>query len=133
MPAATIAWLVASSSARGRAIGYVQYYPLTEEEGRSYDVPSIEGVYGMDLLVGQPDLWGRGMGTRVVSMVLGYLFQRLDARRVAIDPVVTNHRAIRCYEKAGFRRVKVLPRHELHEGEYRDCWLMVAEPMQSSG
>jgi aminoglycoside 6'-N-acetyltransferase len=58
----------------------------------------------------------------------GYLFESLDAQRVTIDPHVSNHRAVRCYEKAGFRKVRLLPRQELHEGEYWDCWLMVAEP-----
>jgi aminoglycoside 6'-N-acetyltransferase len=34
------------------------------------------------------------------------------------------NRAIRCYEKAGFTNIKLLPKHESHEGEYKDCWLM---------
>ena len=38
------------------------------------------------------------------------------------DPQAWNERAIRCYEKCGFKKVKLLPKHELHEGEYRDCW-----------
>lgn len=33
-------------------------------------------------------------------------------------------RAIRCYEACGFRKVKRLPAHELHEGQWKDCWLM---------
>jgi len=32
--------------------------------------------------------------------------------------------AVRCYEKSGFKKVKLLPAHELHEGAMRDCWLM---------
>ena len=31
---------------------------------------------------------------------------------------------IRAYQKAGFRIVKSLPGHELHEGKMEDCWLM---------
>ena len=33
-------------------------------------------------------------------------------------------RALKCYQKAGFRIIKILPEHELHEGKMRDCYLM---------
>lgn len=56
--------------------------------------------------------------------MLEYLFDVKEARQVLIDPQVSNTRAIRCYEKCGFRKIKLLPRNELHEGEWRDCWLM---------
>ena len=45
-------------------------------------------------------------------------------RNVVIDPRVENVRAVRCYEKAGFAKVKVLMEHEMHEGAKRDSWLM---------
>ena len=47
-----------------------------------------------------------------------------DARRVILDPHQNNPRAVRAYQKAGFRIIKPLPAHELHEGVMEDCWLM---------
>jgi aminoglycoside 6'-N-acetyltransferase len=51
---------------------------------------------------------------------------------VTLDPAVENERAIRSYEKAGFRRVGVLTRSYRHHpsGEWRDELLMefVGEP-----
>jgi len=44
---------------------------------------------------------------------------------VTIDPLIYNTRAVRSYEKAGFRKVRLMPQCELHEGLYRDSWLMV--------
>jgi GNAT superfamily N-acetyltransferase len=44
---------------------------------------------------------------------------------VTIDPETWNTRAIRSYERAGFAKWRFLPRAELHEGEWRDVWLMV--------
>jgi aminoglycoside 6'-N-acetyltransferase len=41
-----------------------------------------------------------------------------------MDPRVSNERAIHCYEKCGFQKVKVLKEHELHEGVLEDCWMM---------
>ena len=107
-----------------RPIGYIQYYPVSASERQEYGIESIEGVWGVDLFIGKPALWGRGIGTHALTALLGYLFDTLNAARVMIDPYVSNVRAIRSYEKCGFRKVKLLPRHELHEGEYRDAWLM---------
>jgi aminoglycoside 6'-N-acetyltransferase len=112
---------------RGVPIGYIQYYPLVDDEGLARHLETAEGVYGVDLFIGEPELWGRGIGTQALRAMVGYLFGALGARRVIIDPQTSNHRAIRCYEKCGFKKVKLLPRHELHEGEHRDCWLMAID------
>jgi len=107
-------------------IGYVQFYPITDDR-RSYGLEHEMGkdnLYGMDQFIGEVGLWDRGLGSRAVSLLLQYLFQVKGAEKVILDPHAGNLRAIRCYEKCGFRHVKILPRHELHEGEYRDSWLM---------
>lgn len=93
-------------------IGYLQYYS---------DVP---GTFGIDQFIGEPGLWNQGIGTRAVSLLLKYLFRSENASKVITDPRVENLRAIRCYEKCGFRKVRVLPLHEFHEGAFRDSWLM---------
>ena len=42
-----------------------------------------------------------------------------------IDPAADNERAIRCYEKAGFRRVGIMREHWLDpDGAWRDGLLM---------
>ena len=97
-------------------IGYAQFYPTTEE--------GHDNFYGIDQFIGEAALWNRGLGTRAVSLLLQYLFRVNGARKVTVDPHVENARAIRCYEKCGFRKVKLLPRHELHEGALQDSWLM---------
>lgn len=56
--------------------------------------------------------------------MVNYLIHDKNADRVVMDPHVRNTRAIRCYEKCGFKKVEILPKRELHEGEYQDCWLM---------
>ncbi len=108
----------------GKPIGYVQYYEVSNEEKEAYGAAGEAGVYGMDLFIGETRYWNRGIGTTIVNAMLEFLFEVRGARKVYIDPQVTNARAIRCYEKCGFRKVKLLPRNELHEGEWRDGWLM---------
>ena len=53
-----------------------------------------------------------------------YLKEEKAADRILLDPHKNNHRAIRAYEKAGFKIIKSLPEHELFEGKKEDCWLM---------
>ena len=49
---------------------------------------------------------------------------QIAAEILLLDPHQKNARAIRAYEKAGFRIVKALPEHERFEGKKEDCWLM---------
>ena len=106
----------------GRPVGYLQYYPVTEPE--DYELENAGGTWGLDLWIGEPELWSQGIGTATLRLVLGYLFEHEGAANVVIDPRVENVRAVRCYEKAGFAKVKVLMEHEMHEGAKRDSWLM---------
>jgi len=113
-----------------RPIGFVQYYRVTEDSKHEYGLApgaDVQHTFALDQFIGEPRLWNRGLGTRAVSLILRHLFECEHARTIVIDPHVDNPRAIRCYEKCGFRKVKILHTHELHEGIMRDCWLMSFE------
>ena len=112
-------------SYRGEAIGYVQYYPV--DDASEYELDDATGAYAADIFIGEPEYWNRRIGTQALSALARYLFQALGARRIVIDPHVSNARAVRSYEKAGFVKAKVLPAHEMHEGERRAAWLMIME------
>lgn len=109
-------------------IGFLQYLHLADEPETvaeyGLDDASPDGLWGIDLFIGVPELWNQGIGTELVRATVTYLFRDLDARKLVIDPQTWNQRAIRCYEKAGFRKVKLLPHHERYEDEWRDGWLM---------
>lgn len=66
------------------------------------------GVRGIDQSIADPLLLGQGLGTLLVRSLVELLFRDPDVTRVQTDPAPDNHRAIRCYEKAGFRPVKVI-------------------------
>ncbi|OQA79909.1 MAG: Bifunctional AAC [bacterium ADurb.Bin243] len=83
-----------------------------------------ETIYGMDQFIGEPDHWNRGIGTLLVTSVVQYLAIKCGADRIVMDPQCRNARAIACYEKCGFKKVRILPRHEMHECEMRDCQLV---------
>ncbi len=107
----------------GKSIGYIQYYELDEDTKKEYGYESCR-IFGTDLFIGEVDYWNRGIGTLLVSSMTEFLIDGMKAVKVVMDPQVWNERAIKCYEKCGFNKVKLLPKHELHEGELRDCWLI---------
>src|SRR5688572_26542137 len=54
-----------------------------------------------------------------------YLVHDRGHHRLAIDPAVTNERAIRAYQRVGFRPGGVMRQYERgHDGQWHDCLLM---------
>jgi aminoglycoside 6'-N-acetyltransferase len=108
----------------GKDIGYIQYYPISEEECDTYGYKDEDGViFGMDQFIGETDFWNQGIGTTLITCMRDYITS-LGVDIIVMDPQAWNHRALRCYEKCGFRKLKYLPEHEWHEGSKRDCWLI---------
>ena len=64
------------------------------------------GTFCMDLFIGEEEYLNQGYGTEIVKTFISYVFKNFNAKIILIDPEVTNKRAIRCYEKAGFYFVK---------------------------
>lgn len=112
----------------GTPIGYGQAYRLTGELFDEYDYPD-DGrvVFAMDQFIGEPAHWNKGIGSSFLRLMAAYLKEAKEADVILLDPHKSNPRAIRAYEKAGFRIIKPLPAHELFEGRWEDCWLMEKE------
>lgn len=116
----------------GRPVGYLQFYRV-EDPCAEYSFDGHGTTYALDLFIGEPDSWGWGIGTQFIRLLLCYLFEQKGAAWVIIDPHVDNPRAIRAYEKCGFRKIKLLTAHEQHEGRMVDCWLMGVQNPDLSG
>ena len=112
-------------------VGYLQYFPVASF-GAEYGLDAGDDtadVWACDMFVGDADRWGQGIGGAALRAVLDHLVIDRGARRVLIDPRVVNERAVHLYERVGFRRVKVLAGHEVHEGRAWDNWLMSYEAL----
>lgn len=106
-------------------IGYIQFYLIDEEERREYGYEAFKGgIFGTDQFIGETKYWGQGIGKELMKAMINFLIKEKAAHKIVLDPQTWNERAIKCYEKSGFVKVKILPKHELHEGELKDCWLM---------
>ncbi|WP_017187403.1 GNAT family N-acetyltransferase [Alkalibacillus haloalkaliphilus] len=89
-------------------IGYMQKYSLSEEKKVEFGYSTHDQVYGIDQFIGVPSLFDKGIGTKMVRQFTDYIFDNTGANVVVLDPEVTNVRAIKCYEKCGFSKVKLI-------------------------
>lgn len=72
--------------------------------------------------IGDADFRGKGYGTEAMQLVLHYAFCALNLHRVNLNVFAFNKRAIRSYEKAGFRYEGTL-RESLYKEDQR--WDMI--------
>lgn len=92
---------------RGKSIGYIQFYEIQKDKLVSYGYANNRYTYGMDQFIGEPGLWGKGIGTTMIQMMLNYLKQK-GASRVVLEVNRRNIRAIASYKKCGFIKIKEL-------------------------
>ncbi|HEU4616531.1 MAG TPA: GNAT family N-acetyltransferase [Gammaproteobacteria bacterium] len=89
-------------SFRERPFAYAQDYDIYSWGDADHFDGLPEGTRAIDVFIGEPDMIGRGHGSRFIRILAERLRQE-GAPLVAIDPDVTNVRARRAYEKAGFK------------------------------
>jgi aminoglycoside 6'-N-acetyltransferase len=98
----------------GEVAGMIQYYEETDPDYRHA---------GIDVFLGTP-YQDRGLGTDAVRALARHLIDDLGHHRLTIDPAAHNERAIRCYEKVGFKRVGIMREYGLEDGVWRDGLLL---------
>ena len=109
-----------------RHIGNIMYY--------GYDSLLREAELG--ITIGDRDYWARGYGTDAVRVLLGYVFDALDLRRVYLHTLTSNVRAQRAFRRAGFRRTRSVRRdgYEFERMEVlRESFDPEAEPDAEGG
>lgn len=116
-------------------VGYLQAYEIAAEPdyARQLDLahPYRDGAVGIDLYLGEPSHRGAGWGSVVLraflrSHVFGPLggFGPDGAPVTVIGPEPANERAIRAYERAGFRWFKTVRVEADEPGDTGDEHLM---------
>lgn len=74
--------------------------------------------------IGEPKLWGRGIGREIMKEVLEYCFTFLHMERVTLDYFTGNKRASDLYESLGFKNEGVARNATKKDGRYYDLHLM---------
>lgn len=110
--------------ADGEPVGYIQWYLWRSYPEYSVHLGLEEEAASLDLFIGEEAYRGAGRGPQILREFLReVIFARSEAVSCVITPEARNERALRAYEKAGFRRWKVM----LHPDEPGPICLMRIE------
>ncbi|MFK4789970.1 GNAT family N-acetyltransferase [Microbacterium sp. ZW T5_56] len=93
----------------GTAVGHIGVFDI--------DDLSRHGEVGISLT---PPARGRGIGTEAMAQMLEFAFVRANLRRIHLEVIASNVRAIRSYEKAGFVVEGRQREHAWVRGHYED-------------
>jgi aminoglycoside 6'-N-acetyltransferase len=81
--------------------GYIQCYALSTWNQNFGTHPP--GTRGIDQFIGEPEMIGRGHGSRFIRQFADSLLAS-GIPRLVTDPDPDNDRAVRAYTRAGFQR-----------------------------
>ena len=120
-PARILGWLEDEEATvfviehEGEAAGIIMYEEETDPDYR---------FAGIDVTLFESFI-GKGLGSDALRTLARYLYEERGHHRLHIDPAAANERAIRAYERVGFRPVGVLRKYERGpDGVWRDALLM---------
>ena len=93
--------------ADGQPVGYMCWEPppkIDLEAAGLADLP--DRLMDIDIMIGEPEALGRGFGPEALSVLLERLRTDPQVDWAGLATSLANERAIRAYEKAGFRRFR---------------------------
>jgi RimJ/RimL family protein N-acetyltransferase len=76
------------------------------------------------ITLGERSAWGKGYGTEATRLMVRYAFDTLNLNRVWLHVYEYNERAVRAYQKAGFRMEGRLRQETFRDGRYWDTFVM---------
>jgi RimJ/RimL family protein N-acetyltransferase len=100
-------------SVRGEPVGYIQYWSIGDHQNATWiaDHPWLSELpadaIGVDLSIGDAEKLSQGIGSGALRAFSQHLVGQ-GRRTIIIDPDPENRRAVRAFEKAGFRAIPKL-------------------------
>lgn len=89
----------------GRAIGFIQIIdPFHEEDHYWGDVE--QDVRAIDIWIGEKDDLNKGFGTTMMLLAIEKCFAVPEVKKILIDPLKSNTKAHRFYERLGFKKIE---------------------------
>lgn len=99
---------------KDRAIGHVGLYKI------NHRIRSAEFA----IVIGDRSTWGKGLGRACTRFAIEYGFDELNLRRIYLEVLATNERAIKLYRSLDFVEEGRLRQAQWQQGKYVDVLLM---------
>ena len=93
-----------------RLIGYVELAMIDRIERRAF----------ISIVIGEKQLWGRGIGSIALRILLDYAFTVQALEKLCAEVYGFNMRSQRLMERVGLQREGILRQHEFHNGARQD-------------
>ncbi len=94
---------------KGDAFTGIEFTIYTLEEGKPIGFVGLDGISWhnrtswVGIGIGERDYWGKGYGTEAMNMIARYAFEELGLYRINLNVFAYNKRAIKSYEKVGYK------------------------------
>lgn len=84
----------------------------------------LSRVATVGIMIGDKDYWGKGFGTDAMKVLIDFIFNHMNINKIRLGVFSFNKRAIKSYEKCGFKVEGVLKNETFKNGKYYDEIIM---------
>ena len=84
------------------------------------DVNNINRTATLGIFIGDKDYRDKGYGTEAIKLILEYGFKYMNLNNIKLDLMAFNTRALKCYEKCGFKEYGRRRKCKFVNGKYYD-------------
>jgi len=96
---------------KGEKIGQVNYNEIDKKNKK------VE----LDIIIGSQKRLGKGLGTDALKILIEHLFNSFDINKIVISARANNPRAIKAYQKVGFKKEGLLREEDYFKDKFIDC------------
>ena len=94
----------------GKKIGQINYNKIDKKNKK------VE----LDIIIGPQTNLSKGLGTDALKTLMEHLFNSFDINKIIISARANNPRAIKAYQKVGFKKEGLLKEENYFKGEFVD-------------
>ncbi|HPB18727.1 MAG TPA: GNAT family protein [Candidatus Cloacimonas sp.] len=88
-----------------------------------HNVSQVHRNASLGIFIGEKTFWNQGIGAEATNLLLDFAFNILNLHNIYLSVLSYNKRAIRCYEKIGFKKIGVQREFMFVSGKYHDVYL----------
>jgi RimJ/RimL family protein N-acetyltransferase len=88
------------------------------------EVNWISRVATVGIMIGGKNYWNKGYGTDAMRVLIKFIFENMNIRKIKLNVFSFNVRAQKCYEKCGFKVEGILKDELFKDGKYYDEIIM---------